>query len=336
MSRKKVYMTRRILEPAMSMLAKECDVVLHKKPTPPSRKEILKNVAGKDAILCMLSDKIDAQVMDAAGPDLKVISSYSTGLEHIDVQEATSRGIYVTYTADILAEATADLTFALILAGARNVVEGDRHVRQNRWKVGWEPELMLGHNVHGATLGIIGLGRIGSAVARRARGFGMKILYHNRGRNAEAEKEIGAAYSDLDSLLAQSDFVTIHTTMNSQSRHLIDRAKLEKMKKTAFLVNTARGQVVNEADLVRALKTGTIAGAALDVFEKEPLPRASPLLKMKNVVLLPHIGSATYQTRSKMAQVAARNLLNVLSGREPDPAFLVNPQARAVRPLRQK
>ena len=164
----------------------------------------------------------------------------------------------------------------------------------------------------------------------------MKILYHNRSRNAEAEKETGAAYSDLDGLLSQSDFITIHTTMNSQSRHLIDLEKLRKMKKTAFLVNTARGQVVSEADLARALKGKVIAGAALDVFEKEPLPRTSPLLKMKNVVLLPHIGSATYQTRSKMAEVAARNLLDVLDGKEPDPAFLVNPQVKAVKPLRQK
>ncbi|HEU4605246.1 MAG TPA: D-glycerate dehydrogenase [Nitrososphaera sp.] len=329
----KVYLTRRILEPALSMLSRECKVTLNKKPIPPSRAELLKKAAGKDGILCMLSDRMDARVMDAAGPGLKVISSYSTGFEHIDVKEATARGIYVTYTADILAEATADLTFALILACARGIVNADKYVRQNRWKVGWSPDLMLGYNVHGATLGIIGLGRIGAAVAKRARGFNMKTLYHNRSRNQQLESELGAKYAELDDLLAQSDFVSIHSSLNSASRHMIDRNRLGLMKKTAFLVNTARGQVVNEVDLARALKGSQIAGAALDVFEEEPLPRKSPLLKMKNVVLLPHIGSATYQTRSKMAEVAAKNLLDVLTGKEPDPRFLVNPEVRNVRPL---
>lgn len=329
----KIYVTRKILDPALPMLSSECKIILHKKPTPPSRAEILKNVAGKDGILCMLSDRMDAQVMDAAGPSLKVISSYSTGFEHIDVKEATTRGIYVTYTADILAEATADLTFALILACARGIVNADRYVRENRWKVGWSPDLMLGYNVRGATLGIIGLGRIGAAVARRAKGFKMKMIYHSRSRNQQLETELGVQYATLDELLAQSDFVSIHTSLNSESRHMIDKSRLKLMKKTAFLVNTSRGQVVNEADLARALKGGQIAGAALDVFESEPLPRSSPLLKMKNVVLLPHIGSATYQTRSKMAEVSARNLLDVLAGKEPDRRFLVNPEVSKIRPL---
>jgi glyoxylate reductase len=329
----KVYVTRKILEPALPMLSRECKVTLNKKPKPPSRAEILKNVAGKDGILCMLSDRMDAQAMDAAGPSLKVISSYSTGFEHIDIREATARGVYVTYTADILAEATADLTFALILACARRIVNADRYVRENRWKVGWSPDLMLGWNVHGATLGIIGLGRIGAAVGRRAMGFNMRILYYNRSRNQQLESELGAKYASLDELLAQSDFVSVHASLNSASRHLIDKSKLSLMKKTAFLVNTARGQIVNETDLVRALKSNQIAGAALDVFEKEPLPSTSPLAKMKNVVLLPHIGSATYQTRSKMAEVAARNLLDVLAGKEPDSRFLVNPEVKNVRPL---
>jgi glyoxylate reductase len=329
----KVYVTRKILDPALPMLSKGCIVTLNKKPIPPSRTELLKNVTGKDGILCMLSDRMDAQVMDAAGPNLQVISSYSTGFEHIDVREATSRGIYVTYTADILAEATADLTFALMLACARNVVIGDRYVRENKWKSGWSPDLMLGYNVHGATLGIIGLGRIGSAVAKRAKGFDMKIVYHNRNRNWQLESELDARYVELDELLAQSDFVSIHANLNSGSCRLIDKSKLKLMKKTAFLVNTARGRIVKEADLAIALKAGQIAGAALDVFETEPLPRSSPLMKIKNVVLLPHIGSATYQTRSKMAEVAAKNLLDVLADKEPDPRFLVNPEVRNVRPL---
>nr|WP_294804089.1 D-glycerate dehydrogenase [uncultured Nitrososphaera sp.] len=325
---KKVYVTRRLPGPALEML-NGFDITLHKGQEPPTKKEILKNVAGKDAILCMLSDRIDREVMDAAGSQLKIISSYSTGFEHIDIAEATRRGIYVTYTSDILAEATADITFALILACARNVLAGDRIVRQKKWKVGWMPDLLLGQNVHGATIGIIGLGKIGTAVARRARGFGMEILYYSRNGNSAAEQELGARYSSLDDLLAQSDFVTIHTTLNDASRHLINKERLQRMKKTAFLINTARGAVVNERDLASALKKGTIAGAGLDVFEKEPLERKSPLVAMKNVVLLPHIGSADRMTRSRMAEVAAKSILDVLvDGKEPDPKFLVNPQAR--------
>jgi glyoxylate reductase len=329
-----IYVTRRILEPALSILSTECQVTLNKRPCTPSREEILKNVAGKAGILCMLTDKIDAHVMDKAGSSLKVISSYSTGFEHIDVKEATARGIYVTYTADILAEATADLTFGLILACARNIVSADEYTRNKKWKVAWSPDLMLGYDVHGSTLGIIGLGRIGAAVARRARGFNMKVLYHNHTRNQQLESELRVTYVELDELLAQSDFVSIHTTLNSASHQLIDKTKLRLMKKTAFLINTARGQVVKEGDLVGFLKRNQIAGAGLDVFEIEPLPRSNPLLKMKNVVLLPHIGSATYQTRSKMAEVAARNLLDVLiEEKEPNPKFLVNPEVKNVRPL---
>ena len=328
-----MYVTRRILEPALSMLSRECQVVVNEKPHPPSRADILKNVAGKSGILCMLTDKLDAQVMDTAGSNLKVISSYSTGFDHIDIKEATARGIYVTYTADILAEATADLAFGLILACARNIVSADEHVRNKRWNVAWAPDLMLGYDVHGATLGIIGLGRIGSALARRARGFNMKVLYYNRNRNQQLESELRVTYADLDKLLAQSDFVSIHTTLNSASNQLIDRTKLQLMKKTAFLINTARGQMVKEADLVRVLKSNQIAGAGLDVFETEPLPGSSPLLKMKNVVILPHIGSATYQTRSRMAEVAAKNLLDVLAEKEPNPKFLVNPEVKNVRQL---
>lgn len=324
MTRKNVYVTRKIPGPCVSILSRECDVMLHKRADPPSRREMLKNIAGKDGLLCMLSDKIDAQLLDAAGPNLKAVSSYSTGYEHIDVKAATERGIRVTFTADILAEATADLAFALLLACARNVVKGDAFVRKGRWKVGWMPDLMLGSDVHGATLGIIGLGRIGCAVARRAKGFGMKVIYNNRTRNVESENESGASFVELDDLFRQSDFVSVHTSLNGSSRHMINLAKLKLMKKTAYLINTSRGPVINEADLARALKQEIIAGAGLDVFEKEPLPRASPLVRMKNIVLLPHIGSASTETRSKMGRVAAESLIAVLNGREPDPKFVVN------------
>ena len=331
---KNVYVTRSIPEPGLSILLNECQVQLNRKRSAPSRAEILKYVADKDALLCMLTDRIDEEVINAA-PRLKVISTYSTGYEHIDIEKATARGIYVTYTSDILAESTADLTFALILACARNIVDADRYVRENRWKIGWAPDLMLGYNVYGATLGIIGLGRIGISVARRARGFGMQVLYHNRKRNRQIESELDVSYAGLDELLDQSDFVSIHTSLNKDSYHLIDKSRLKRMRGNSFLINTSRGQIVNEKDLVEALKSNKIAGAALDVFENEPLPRTSALLRRKkNLILLPHIGSATYQTRSKMAEVAAKNLLGVLNGKEPDSSFLINPKVREVRPLR--
>ncbi|MGC2426423.1 MAG: D-glycerate dehydrogenase [Nitrososphaeraceae archaeon] len=316
-------MTRRILEPALSMLLKECNVVLNNKDRPPTRKEILKNIRNKDGILCMLSDKIDAEVMAAAGPKLKVISSYSTGVDHIDVDEATKRGIHVTFTSNILAEATADLTFALILALARKIIEANEFTKRKQWKVGWMPNLLLGTEVYGMTLGIIGLGRIGTAVARRAKGFNMKIIYHNRStRNSQIESELKAEYVDINYILEQSDFLSIHTTLNNDSFHLLDEPKFRKMKKTACIINTARGQIINEPDLIKALKNNWIAGAGLDVYEKEPLSNSNPLLKMKNVIVLPHIGSATYQTRSKMSEVAVQNLLNILKGK--DPLFIVN------------
>ena len=322
-TRKKVYVTRRILEPALSMLLKECNVVLNNKDRPPSRKEILKNIRNKDGILCMLSDKIDAEVMAAAGPKLKVISSYSTGVDHIDVDEATKRGIYVTFTSNILAEATADLTFALILALARKIIEANEFTKRKQWKVGWMPNLLLGTEVYGMTLGIIGLGRIGTAVARRAKGFNMKIIYHNRStRNSQIESELKAEYVDINYILEQSDFLSIHTTLNNDSFHLLDESKFRKMKKTACIINTARGQIINEPDLIKAIKNNWIAGAGLDVYEKEPLSNSNPLLKMKNVIVLPHMGSATYQTRSKMSEVAVQNLLNILKGK--DPLFIVN------------
>jgi len=320
---KKVYVTRKILEPALSMLLKECNVVLNNNDRPPTRKEILKNVRGKDGILCMLSDKIDEEVMAAAGPKLKVISSYSTGVDHIDVDEATKRGIYVTFTSNILAEATADLTFALILALARKIIEANEFTKSKLWKVGWMPNLLLGTEVYGMTLGIIGLGRIGTAVARRAKGFNMKIIYNNRStRNHQIESELKAEYVDINNILEQSDFLSIHTTLNKDSFHLLDESKFKKMKKTAYIINTSRGQIINEPDLIKAIKNNWIAGVGLDVFEKEPLSNSSPLLKMKNVVALPHIGSATYQTRSRMSEVAVQNLLRILNGR--DPLFIVN------------
>jgi glyoxylate reductase len=311
-----VYLTREILSPAISILSKDCTIVLgsNKGEHSPTRKELLKQVRQKDAILCTLSDRIDARVIDAAGSNLKVISSYSTGVDHIDIKEATKRGIYVTCTGDILTEATADLAFALMLAISRRITQGHEIVTNKRWKYGWDPHLLLGSDVYGTTIGILGLGRIGSAVARRAKGFNMNIVYHNlHSRNLQMEDQVGAKYVDMDDLIKESDFLSIHCSLNNESYHLIDKPKLRQMKKSSYVINTARGQIINETHLIQALKHSWISGAGLDVFEKEPPSSDSPLLKMKNVVLLPHIGSATFLTRRKMAEVSAKNLLNVLN-----------------------
>ena len=321
--KKKVYVTRIIPEPALSILSKECDIAVNKKPSPPTKKEILSNIRGMDAILCTLSDTIDGEIMDAAGRNLKVISSYSTGYDHIDIEEANRRGIYVTYTSDILTESTADLTFALILSLARRLVEADKFVRKKRWKYGWMPKLFLGSDVNGMTLGIFGLGRIGSAVARRAKGFNMKILYHNRHRIINQLDDPIANYVDINKLLKESDFLSIHANLNKYSFHFFNEVRLRKMKNTAFIINTSRGQIIDQRALIKALRSRWIAGAGLDVYEKEPICISSPLLSMNNVIILPHIGSATFQIRSKMARVAAENLLNILNGIEP--LYLVNP-----------
>ena len=320
-----VYITRNILAPAIQIISKECNVVLNKKGRPPTRRELLEGVVGKDAILCTLLDNIDGKVIDTAGPNLKVISSYSTGVDHIDVEEATKRGISVTTTGGILTDTTADLTFALILAIARQITRGYETIIHNRWKYGWDPCLMLGSDVHGKVIGILGLGKIGSAVARRAKGFDMDIIYHNRhGRNIQTEDQVGARYVSLEELVQKSDFLSLHCPLNNENHHIINRSIFKLMKRDAYIINTARGALINEAHLVEALTKKWIAGAGLDVFEKEPPSSNNKLLKMKNVVLLPHIGSATLETRTKMAEIAAKNILNVLNDKTP--TFITNPQ----------
>ena len=320
-----VYISRRILAPAIPIISKECNVVVNQKERPSTRKEILKGVHGKDAILCTLLDNIDAKVIDTAGTNLKVISSYSTGVDHIDVEEATKRGISVTSTGDILTETTADLTFALILAIARQITYGHEAIIRKRWKYGWDPCLMLGSDVHGKVIGILGLGKIGSAVARRAKGFDMDIIYHNsHGRNIQTEEQVGARYVSLEELVQRSDFLSLHCPLNNENHHIINRSIFKLMKRGAYLINTARGALINEHHLIEALRKKWIAGAGLDVFEKEPPSSNNKLVNMKNVVLLPHIGSATFSTRTKMSEIAAKNILNVLNGKTP--IYLTNPQ----------
>jgi len=320
-----VYISRKLPDSAIQMLSKECNVILNEKERPSTRKELLNGVQGKDAILCTLLDNIDAKVIDSAGVNLKVISSYSTGVDHIDVEEATKRGISVTSTGDILTETTADLTFALILAIARRITQGYEAIIHKRWKYGWDPCLMLGSDVHGKVIGILGLGKIGSAVARRAKGFDMDIIYHNRhGRKIQNEKQVGAKYVSLEELVQRSDFLSLHCPLNNENYHVINRSIFKLMKSDAYLINTARGPLVSEAHLIEALEKKWIAGAGLDVLEKEPPSLNNKLLKMKNVVLLPHMGSATISTRIKMAEIAAKNILNVLDNKTP--VYITNPQ----------
>ena len=285
-----------------------------------------------DALASLLSDRIDCNLLQQA-KRLRIVAQYAVGYDNIDVACATRLGIYVTNTPDVLTEATAELAWALILAVARRVVEADTFVRWGEWwrtGTGWHPHMMLGVELKGKTLGIIGLGRIGSRVAEIGKAFGMKIIYYSRSRNEELEKRLGAEYRDIDTLLQEADIVSIHVPLTKETYHLINEERLRKMKRTAILINTARGAVIDTNALVKALAEGWIAGAGLDVFEQEPLPPNHPLTAFKNVVLAPHIGSATYEARHAMAELVAENLIAFYEGREPP--TLVNKDVLKVRP----
>ena len=280
--------------------------------------------------MCLLTDPIDIEVINA-GEDLKVISQVAVGYDNIDVEAATRRGIYVTNTPGVLTETTADLTWALLMAVARRIVEADKYLRRGDWKIPWGLMMMLGSDVYGKTIGVVGLGRIGLAIAQRAKGFDMRILYHSRTRKPDLEKELGIKYVDFKTLLKESDFVTLHVPLTPETHHMIGEKELKLMKNTAYVINTSRGPVVDEAALYKALKEGWIKGAALDVHEKEPTDPDNPLLKLDNVVITPHIGSASVETRTKMAVMAAENLVSVLDGKIPP--NLVNKDVLKVRSL---
>jgi glyoxylate reductase len=313
MSRPQVLVTRRIPQVGISLLEQDADIDVYEKDGPMQREELLRRIRGKDGILCMLSDRLDKEALDNADR-LKVISTYAVGYNNIDVVEATKRGIIVTNTPGVLREATADLAWSLLMAAARKIPQSDRFVREGKFN-GWGPELFLGHDVHGKTIGIVGMGDIGLAMARRARGFGMKILYHNLHPSPHAT-EVEAELVPLEHLLRRSDFITLHVPATPATRHLIGKDQISMMKTTAILVNASRGEVVDEAALVLALKEKRIAAAGLDVYEKEPA--LSPgLAELDNVVLTPHTGSGTYGTRDHMAVMAATNLLAVLMGEAP-------------------
>lgn len=329
MPKPKVYVTRELPERGLKIIKERFDAEVWPEYGPPPKKVIIERARDVDALATLLSDKIDAEVFDAA-PKLKIVAQMAVGFDNIDVQEATKRGIYITNTPEVLTETTADFAWALLLAVARRVVEADKYVREGKWKVGWHPSMMLGRDVYGATIGIVGAGRIGYAVAKRAKGFNMKILYYDVIPRPEMEKELNAKRVDLETLLRESDFVSIHVPLMKETYHLINAERLKLMKKTAYLINNSRGPVVDEKALYQALKDGIIAGAGLDVFEQEPTPVDNPLLKLDNVVVAPHISSASYETRSKMAEMVAENLVAFFEGRKPP--NLVNPEVIKIRP----
>jgi glyoxylate reductase len=314
-----ILITSKIPIDGINILKSKYNVILNKRNRPFNRSELINNIKNVDAILCILQDKIDKEIIDTAGPKLKIISTFSTGLEHIDVDTAKKRGIKIGYTGNILTETTADLSFGLILCIGRRILEADKFVRKLKWKNGWSPQLMLGTDIHNKILGLIGFGKIGQSIARRAIGFNMKIAYYKRNREiADLDKNLKnrSEFLELKELLAISDYIVICCSLNKESFHLIDIEKIKIMKKTAFLINTSRGKIIKENDLVFALKNKYIAGAALDVFEEEPIDPNSPLIKMKNVILVPHIGSASFDTRRRMSEIAATNIINVLEGND--------------------
>ncbi len=319
----KVYVTRLLPKPAMDRVNSYCDAKIWEGDLPPPRDTIIENIVNAEGLLCLLTDKIDAPLMDKA-PKLKVISNCAVGFDNIDVDAATKHGIAVGNTPGVLTETTADFAFALMMAAARRVAEGDRNVRAGKWKT-WGPMILLGQDVFGSTLGIVGMGRIGAAMARRAKGFRMKTMYSDVIRQQpQTEKELGLEYVELGKLLAESDFITLHTNLTPETHHLIGPEQFKKMKRNCILINTSRGPIVDNMALYEALRDGKIAYAGLDVTEPEPIPIDHPLLKLDNIVIAPHIASASVTTRTKMGMMAAENLIAGLKGEPlPNP---VNPK----------
>jgi glyoxylate reductase len=319
-----VLVTRLLPAPAMEWLRNRCEVTLHQGPEAIPRDRLLRDVAGKLGAITLLTDKVDDEFLDAAGDQLVIVANYAVGFDNIDVPACTARGVLTSNTPDVLTETTADLAWSLMMAAARRIPEGDRFLR-SRIPWIWGPEMMLGQDLHHKTLGIVGFGRIGHAMARRARGFGMKVIYFDVYRpSPELEQELVAEYRDLDELLQEADFITLHTNLSEETRHLINAERLKRMKPTAVLVNTSRGPVIDEAALADALRTGEIFAAGLDVFEKEPEVHPG-LLEAENAVIIPHLGSATVDTRLAMGMLAGENLVAALEGRMPP--TLIDPTA---------
>jgi glyoxylate reductase len=318
MERPTVFVTRHLPGDALETLARHAAIDLWPGELPPPYGELVRRAAAADAIICLLTDRIDAPLIEAC-PRLRVISNVAVGYDNINLAAATARRIPIGNTPGVLTETTADLTFALMLAAARRVVEAERFVRDGRWRT-WDPNLLLGHDIHGATLGIIGYGKIGHAVARRAAGFGMQVLYTTSQSSLAAAQHARPAAAaapmpvDVATLLRESDFVSLHVPLTDATRHMIGEPQLRAMKPTAYLMNTARGGIIDQPALVRALNEGRIAGAGLDVAAVEPIPSEDPLLRASNVLLLPHIGSASHATRERMASMAVDNCIAGLRG----------------------
>jgi lactate dehydrogenase-like 2-hydroxyacid dehydrogenase len=322
--RPKVLVTRVIPDAGLDLVREACEVDLWTEELPPPREELLRRVAGVDGLLSLLTDRVDDELLDAAGPQLKVVSNFAVGFDNIDVPALTRRRVPAGNTPGVLTETTADLAFALLMAAARRIPEGVDYVRAGSWRT-WGPMLLMGVDIHGATLGIVGFGRIGREMARRGRGFGMRILYHDvHPASPEDEAELGARRVEMDELLRESDFVSLHVNLTDETHHLIDDDALRAMKASAVLVNTSRGPVVDPEALERALRAAEIFAAGLDVTDPEPLPADHPLVRLPNCVVVPHIASASRVTRDRMAEMAAANLLAGLRGeRLPTP---INPE----------
>ena len=322
MSLPRVYVTRHLPQSALDELAQHTEMEVWPGELPPPREELLRKVGEIDGLLALLTDRVDAALLDAA-PRLRIVSNYAVGFDNVDVAAATARSVLVTNTPDVLTETTADFAMTLMLAGARRIVEAEKYVKAGQWQT-WGPETLLGQDIYGATLGLIGLGRIGQAVVRRASGFGMRMLYHGHRRYPDLEAAYNLVRVPLDQLLAESDIISLHCPLTEETRHMIDREALERCKPNAILVNTARGPVVDTEALVEVLRRKPMV-AALDVTDPEPLPADHPLLDLPNVLVVPHIASATVQTRLRMARMAVENLVAALRGERP--RFLVNPTA---------
>lgn len=312
MSKPKVFVTRVIPDKGLELIKDFCEVDLWESELPPSRDELMRRVQGVDGLLCLLTDKVDGEVMDAAGEQLKVISNFAVGYDNIDVNAATARKLPVGNTPDVLTDATADFAFTLMLSAGRRVLEGDRYVRAGKWQT-WGPMLLLGTEMRGSTLGLVGFGRIGKAMARRAVGFDMRVIYYDPSETRQ-DPDVKATRVDFETLLEESDFISLHTPLTPDTHHLIDSEALSMMKPSAVLVNTSRGAVVDMDALYEALKFKRIFAAGLDVTEPEPLPADHPLLMLDNIVIVPHIASASKTARDKMAWLAAKNLIAGLKG----------------------
>lgn len=318
----RVFVARRLPGDAIETLRRAVEVDLWDQPLPPPYELLSEQARGSDGIITLVTDRVDAPLLDQA-PHLRAVSNMAVGYDNIDIPAATAHGVVVTNTPGVLTETTADFSFALLMAAARRVVEGDRFTREGRWRT-WDPGLLLGTDIFGSTLGIIGLGQIGVQMARRATGFGMTMLYHDVRRNEEAERAYGLQFVSLDELLARSDFVSLHVLLSPDTHHLINRERLAQMKPGAILINAARGQVIDGAALYEALQSGRLAAAALDVTEVEPVSMEDPLLSLPNVIVTPHIASGSFATRARMASLAVENMLAALAGKRPPNC--VNPE----------